>query len=79
MSDNEEQSSVVDAYGLITRPSSCSLRIERAGIRILKEIVLTQYILHTQCGNTAGAAKTLSSRITHTWVKEGAAGHYWGA
>jgi len=56
---------------LIARPSSCSLRIERAGIRILKDIVLTQYILHARCGSMPGAAKTVSSRITHTWVKEG--------
>lgn len=56
---------------IIARPSSCTLRIERAGIRILKDIALTQYILHAQCGNTPGTAKTLSSRITHTWVKEG--------
>lgn len=56
---------------LIARPSSCSLRIERAGIRILKDIVLTQYTLRVQCVNTPGAPKTLSSRITHTWVKEG--------
>jgi hypothetical protein len=56
---------------LITKPSSCTLRIERAGIRFLNDVVLTQYILHVHCSDTTGPSKTQSSRITHTWVKEG--------
>lgn len=56
---------------LISKPSSCTLRIERTGIRFLNDVVLTQYMLHVHCSNASGAAKTPSSRITHTWVKEG--------
>lgn len=55
----------------ISKPSSCTLRIERAGIRFLNDVILTQYILHVHCPAASGVAKTQSSRITHTWVKEG--------
>ncbi|MBM4146420.1 MAG: nuclear transport factor 2 family protein [Nitrospira sp.] len=56
---------------LAPRPTSCTFRIERAGIRMLGEVALTQYIIHVNCGDTAEVTKTQSSRITHTWVKEG--------
>lgn len=35
------------------------------------EVALTQYIIHVTSSDTASASKTRSSRITHTWVKEG--------
>ena len=56
---------------LIPRPTSCMIRIERAGIRVLGAVALTQYTLYVKCSDTAGVSKTQSSRITHTWVKEG--------
>jgi ketosteroid isomerase-like protein len=56
---------------LIPKPTACTIRIERAGIRVLGAVALTQYTLHVNCSDTAGATKTQSSRITHTWVKEG--------
>jgi ketosteroid isomerase-like protein len=56
---------------LIPRPTSCTFKIEREGIRVLGEVALTEYIIHVNCGDTAAVAKTQSSRITHTWVKEG--------
>ena len=57
---------------LVPKPTSCTCKIERAGIRLLGEVALTQYIIHVRCRDTAGLAKTQSSRITHTWLKEGA-------
>jgi Calcium/calmodulin dependent protein kinase II association domain len=57
---------------LVPKPTSCTLKIERAGIRLLREVALTQYIIHVNCSDTAGVTKTQSSRITHTWVKDGA-------
>jgi len=59
---------------LIPGPSSCVIRIERAGIRFLDDVALTQYILHVNCSDIYGVVKIQSSRITHTWVKEGI---YW--
>jgi ketosteroid isomerase-like protein len=56
---------------LISKPSSCTFKIEREGIRVLGEVALTQYIIHVNCSDTSAVAKTQSSRITHTWVKEG--------
>jgi hypothetical protein len=57
---------------LVPKPTSCTLKIERAGIRLLGEVALTQYNIHVNYNDTAGVGKTQSSRITHTWVKEGA-------
>ena len=55
---------------LISKPTSCTFKIEREGIRVLGDLALTQYIIHVNCSDAA-AAKTQSSRITHTWVKDG--------
>lgn len=58
---------------LVPKPaSSCTFKIERAGIRLLGEVALTQYLIHVTGCDTPGVEKTQSSRITHTWVKEGA-------
>ncbi len=56
---------------LILKPTACTFKIERGGIRVLGEVALTQYIIHVNCSDTSAVAKTQSSRITHTWVKEG--------
>ena len=55
---------------LVPQPTSYTLEIERAGIRLLGEIALTQYTICVNYNSTAGVTKTQSSRITHTWVKE---------
>jgi ketosteroid isomerase-like protein len=57
---------------LVTKPTPCTFKIERAGIRLLEDVALTQYTIHVNCGDSNGVTKTQSSRITHTWVKEGA-------
>ena len=57
---------------LVPKPTSCTIRIERAGIRVLGDVALTQYTIHVNCSDTAGVTKTQTSRINHTWVKEGA-------
>ena len=56
---------------LVPRPSKCRFRIEREGIRLLGAIALTQYIIYVDCPDSSGIDKKTSSRITHTWVKEG--------
>ena len=56
---------------LIPKPTSCTIRIERSGIRVLGVVAMTQYTLYVNCSDTAGVSKTQSSRINHTWVKEG--------
>lgn len=56
---------------LISRPTSCTIKIDRAGIRLQEDVVLTQYTLHVNCSDAPGVVNTQSSRITHTWVKEG--------
>jgi ketosteroid isomerase-like protein len=58
---------------LIPKPTTHTVKIERAGIRLQGEVALTQYLLHVTSLDPAGAPKTQSSRITHTWVKEGVA------
>lgn len=56
---------------LVPQPTACTLKIERAGIRLLGGVALTQYIIHVNSRNAAGMTKTQSSRITHTWAQEG--------
>jgi len=57
---------------LVPKPTSCTIKIERTGIRVLGDVALTQYTIHVNCSNTGDVKKTQSSRISHTWVKEGA-------
>lgn len=56
---------------LIPKPTSCTINIERAGIRLLGAVALTQYTIHANCSDANGVTKIQSSRTTHTWVKEG--------
>ena len=51
-----------------TSPSACNIRLERAGIEIQGNVSLTQYVVHVQ---PQGSATTHSSRICHTWIREG--------
>jgi ketosteroid isomerase-like protein len=57
---------------LVPQPNPCTFKIERAGIRLLDNIALTQYTIHVSCSDSNGVTNTQSSRITHTWAKEGA-------
>ena len=36
---------------LVPKPTSCTFKIERAGIRLLGEVALTQYIINVNCGD----------------------------
>ena len=56
---------------MMPKPSKCSFRIEREGIRLLGAIALTQYLIYVDCPDSSGIHKKTSARITHTWVKEG--------
>ena len=58
---------------MVPKPSLSTFRIERAGIRIIGDTALTQYIIHVNSGEGIGLNRAISSRITHTWVKEGSA------
>ena len=55
---------------LIPRPTPCTIRIERSGLQQSGDAVLTQYTLHVICPEASGMARTQSSRITHTWVRQ---------
>jgi ketosteroid isomerase-like protein len=56
---------------LIPKPTKCTLKIDREGIRVLGGVALTQYVIHVNLNDASAVEKTQSSRITHTWVKEG--------
>ena len=56
---------------LMPKPTSCKIKIDRAGICVSGTTALTQYTLHVNCGDAPDAKKIQPSRITHTWVKEG--------
>lgn len=53
-----------------SKPSSCSLKFQREGIRVTDNVALTQYVIHTRCTDPSGIVKKQSSRITHTWARE---------
>jgi Domain of unknown function (DUF4440) len=55
---------------LISAPTTCQVRIDRAGIRMAGNVALTEYTLHVECGG--GRTSPRPSRITHTWVRQGA-------
>jgi len=55
---------------LIPAPTTCQVRIDRAGIRVAGNVALTEYTLHVDCGG--GRASPRPSRITHTWVRKDA-------
>ena len=52
---------------LVPKPTLCTIKIERGGIRVMGEVALTQYNIRV---NDPATGKTQSSRITHTWVKD---------
>lgn len=54
---------------LIPQPTPCVIRIERAGLQQLGDMVLTQYALHVDWPEAGGIVRTQSSRITHTWAR----------
>jgi hypothetical protein len=58
---------------LIPNPTSCTIRIDRAGIRLTGTTALTQYTLYVDCKDPSGVITTKTSRITHTWIKKGKA------
>lgn len=55
---------------LIPQPTPCKVQVERAGMEVAGAVALTQYTLHVTCAGNDGAARTQTSRITHTWVRE---------
>lgn len=55
---------------LIPQPTQCIIRIERAGLQQSGDTVLTQYVLDVDCPTASGMVRTLSSRITHTWIRQ---------
>ncbi len=55
---------------LIPAPTTCRVRIDRAGIRVAGDVALTEYTLHVDCGG--GRTSPRPSRITHTWVRQDA-------
>jgi hypothetical protein len=67
----DKEGSSVFMRKLIPSPAPCSFTIEREGIRLLENTALTQYIIRVSCKGKDGNPKETSSRITHTWIKEG--------
>ncbi len=55
---------------LVPHPVSCTVKIERKGIRVREGVALTHYLLYVDYNSGSAGAKTKISRITHAWVKE---------
>lgn len=59
---------------IVAVPSPCRIEIERSGIEIAGAgtVALTQYVLTARCPGPEGKETVRSSRICHTWVRDGA-------
>ena len=53
-----------------SRPADWSFEIEKSGIQIHGNVAITHFIIHRFFSPASGAKHTISSRVTHTWVKE---------
>jgi len=51
-------------------PASLTFHIQREGIRILGDVVINYYTLHTLSKDEDGREQRRSVRVTHTWIKE---------
>jgi ketosteroid isomerase-like protein len=51
-------------------PSETNFKIEREGIRVVDNVVITHYLLKVSWIDDDGIKQTRQSRLTHTWVKE---------
>ncbi|MHB9112102.1 MAG: hypothetical protein ACYC4D_05680 [Thermoleophilia bacterium] len=67
----DEEGSARFMRQLVPEPTSCTTRIEREGIRVLDGVALTQFTIHVSDSDSGFAENARTSRITHTWVKEG--------
>ncbi len=52
------------------QPGEWSFHIDRAGIRIHGDIVITHYVINMSDKNGDGIEKTQAIRITHTWIRD---------
>ncbi len=51
------------------RPGAWNFKIERAGIRVLGNVAINHYIIHSSW-MFGGAEQKRATRITHTWIRE---------
>jgi ketosteroid isomerase-like protein len=56
------------------QPLELSFELNRAGIRVSGDVVITHYLVIIRGEDGDGAGQVQAVRITHTWIKEGA---YW--
>jgi ketosteroid isomerase-like protein len=53
------------------KPGTWSFEIDRAGIRVLGNVVITHYVINVSGNDVDGIVQKQATRITHTWIKEG--------
>jgi ketosteroid isomerase-like protein len=53
-------------------PGSWSFKIDRAGIRVRGDVVITHYVLIVSASDDVDSSQAQETRITHTWIREGA-------
>lgn len=51
------------------QPLSATFEIDRAGIRVFGDVVITHYVLNLTKRDANGIEQTHATRITHTWLK----------
>jgi ketosteroid isomerase-like protein len=53
------------------QPAALSFEIDRAGIRVFGDVVITHYVLNITGNGAEDAGQARAIRITHTWIREG--------
>ena len=53
-----------------SKPADWSFKIEKSGIQVHGNVAITHFIIHRTYNPALGTNRTISSRVTHTWVKE---------
>jgi ketosteroid isomerase-like protein len=51
-------------------PSHVIFKIDKKGIKIIENVVITHYLLMASWIDEGGSEQKSESRITHTWIKE---------
>jgi hypothetical protein len=55
------------------RPGTWTITVERQGIEVQRDVAVNHYTVHSRWIDAAGVERMRSSKVTHTWVREGAA------
>ena len=54
-----------------SEPATRTITVERQGIEVLDDVAINQYTVHSRWTDAAGVEQDRSSKVTHTWMRDG--------